>query len=375
MERRFNKQERYRTDLKKLNFPTWHGYLMSVGVKPATYRKWKSRHAEKQAKPFIVPDINIVADELRRDIESTSRKGTLNAVVEARAHLHPPIRKSLITALKNASNDMHEAAKQLSEVNEIPSNGKCHQRLRREAMALLPEPDLEEKRRLAADFKNATVKEISFQEAKSVILSNEYLGSIPGGIRFSVGLFFGPYLAGVECFGATAGSNVAASICGDTYKDRVLTIVRGAMKHWAPKNAGSHLLSNACDLMAAKGFNIICAFADPAANEVGTLYSAVNFLYTGMTQPTEQYMDPSGKVHDARQVSGLARDRKGGGLRYVRTRAEQKQLLLKQGCKFSVGNAKHRFVLFCGSTTLKRRLRKALKWTTSPYPKRELAAA
>jgi hypothetical protein len=259
MERRFNKQERYRTDLKKLKSPTWHGYLKSVGVKPATYRKWKSRQAGKQAKPIIVPDISVVAEELRRDIESTSRKVRLNAVVESCAQLNPPIRKSLITALKNSVSDMLEAAKRLGQVKEVPTNGKCHQRIRREQMALIPDPHIEEKRRLAADFKNATVKEISFQEAKSVILSAEYLGTMPGGVRFSVGLFFGPHLAGVECFGATAGSRVSASICGDTYKDRVLILVRGAMKHWAPKDAGSYLLSRACDLMGQKGFNIICA--------------------------------------------------------------------------------------------------------------------
>ncbi|MGD0510735.1 MAG: hypothetical protein ABSA33_02745 [Candidatus Micrarchaeaceae archaeon] len=32
MERRFERQQRYRTDLKPLKAPTWHGYLQSRGV-------------------------------------------------------------------------------------------------------------------------------------------------------------------------------------------------------------------------------------------------------------------------------------------------------------------------------------------------------
>jgi hypothetical protein len=374
MERRYNKQERYRTDLKALKAPGWHQYLVSRGVQPATFRKWKSRNTPKQAKLSIAQDINVMASSLVRDIESASRKNTIEYVVDARAQLNPPIRKSLLLAMKNAASDMLNSAKLLSEVKDAEANGKCYQRIRREQMALMPEPELAEKKRLALDFKeNATVREITYAEAQPLILANEYLGS-SGSAQFHVGLFIGPYLAGVESFGRTAGSRVASSICGDEHKDKVLTIVRGACKFWAPKNAGSYLLSRACDLMAKKGFPIICAFSDPAGSEIGTLYSAVNFKYCSMTQPSERYTTPDGKTHDARKVSGLTRDRRDGKLAYIRTRAEQKKLLLEQGCVFSKGNAKHRFVLISGSPTVKRQLRKALKWETFPYPKREQVA-
>jgi hypothetical protein len=122
--------------------------------------------------------------------------------------------------------------------------------------------------------------------------------------------------------------------------------------------------------MAKKGFNVICSFSDPSASEIGTIYSALNHYYCGLTQPTEQFRTPDGKVHDSRQVSGLARDRTGGTLKYKRTRAQQKKLLIEQGCEFFEGTAKHRWVGFYGDKRTKRILKAALRWPVLPYPKR-----
>ena len=90
-----------------------------------------------------------------------------------------------------------------------------------------------------------------------------------------------------------------------------------------------------------------------------------------MTNPTEQYRTPDGKVHDSRQVSGLARDRTGGVLKFKRTRAEQKAILIEQGCEFYEGTPKHRYVGIFGDRRQKRILRAALRWPVLPYPKRQ----
>jgi hypothetical protein len=71
-----------------------------------------------------------------------------------------------------------------------------------------------------------------------------------------------------------------------------------------------------------------------------------------------------------RQVSGLARDRTGGTLKYKRSRAEQKKLLLEQGCEFFEGTPKHRYVGIYGDKRTKRLLKTALRWPVLPYPKR-----
>jgi hypothetical protein len=223
---------------------------------------------------------------------------------------------------------------------------------------------------LAVDFTQARVEQISYDTAKNVILANEYLGSM-GSVSHCFGLYFGKYLGSVECFGSVAGTKVAASVCGPEYAGKVTVLVRGATEPWAHKHSASHLIAKACDMMAAKGFPITIAYADPSGGEVGQIYSAVNFLYTGMTAGTEAFVTPDGKKHNSRQIHGLTRDRRHGELKYKRTRAEQRQLLIEQGCEFERVGGKHRFVHFAGDRRTKRLLSKALKWEVLPHPRRE----
>jgi hypothetical protein len=328
----------------------------------------------KPAVVVVEPDINVVAAELVREIESASRKDKLQAVIRLRNRLNPTVRKQLIAALKNAAKDSAAFGEQLSkDFQEFTTNGKAHQRVIRERMAQFPEADIEEKRRLAADFKHAIVREISYDEAKNVILGNEWLGNM-GTTEFSYGLFFGSHLGGVACYGSTAGTHVAASICGQEHRHKVITLCRGAAIHWAHPHSASFLIAEACRQMTKKGYHIFVAYSDPEASEIGTIYQASNWDYCGMTSSTEKFRTPDGKIHDSRQVHGLTRDRTGGGLKYKRSRAEQKKLLIAQGCEFLDGKSKHKYIGIYGNRRIKRVLRSALRWESLPYPKREQAA-
>ncbi len=320
----------------------------------------------------VEPDINVIAAELIRDVESDAIREKLKTVVQLRNRLNPTIRKNLISALKNAARDAANVEAQLSkDFHEFPTNGKCHQRIVRENMAKQPEPQLREKRALAANFKNAVVRAISYDEAKNLILANEWLGNM-GTTEFTYGLFFGGYLAGAVCFGSTAGTNVKNSVCGAEHADKVLTLSRGACVHWAHPHSASFLINAACREMTTKGYHIFVAYSDPAANEVGTVYQASNWLYCGTTNPTEKYRTRDGKVWDARNVQHLTRDWTGGTVNYVRTRAQQKQLLKEQGCEFFKDTGrKFRYVGIYGDRRMKRILRRALRWEVLPYPKRQ----
>jgi hypothetical protein len=282
--------------------------------------------------------------------------------------LNPTIHKRLIAALENAASESDNFKRQLfNDFKELRANGKAYQRLIRERMAEQPEPDIAEKRRLAADFENAVVREISYDEAKNLILANEWLGNM-GITEFAFGLFFGRHLAGTVCFGRTAG---ASSICGPDHEGKVVTLCRGACVHWAHPHSASFLISAACREMTKKGCHVFIAYSDPEAGEVGTVYQANNFLYCGMTRPKKRFRTPEGKIYDGRKIQCLTRDRTGGSLRYKRTRADQKKLLIEQGCEFLDGTPKHRYVGIYGDRRMKRLLRRALKWEVLPYPKRQ----
>jgi hypothetical protein len=100
------------------------------------------------------PDVNVIASEMIRDIESESRRGKLETVVRLRSRLNPTIRKKLILALKNSIDNAAMCELTLSEdFEDYPANGKAFQRVIRERMAEVPDPLLSEKMALAADFR------------------------------------------------------------------------------------------------------------------------------------------------------------------------------------------------------------------------------
>lgn len=250
---------------------------------------------------------------------------------------------------------------------------KCHQRIIRETA--VPEPDEEIKRALSQDFAHASVREIDYATAKPLVMRYEWLRTMGSG-RWFWGLYFGEHLAGVEVFGTSAGTRVAESVAGIENANCVCELVRGTCKPWAHRYSASWLIPRACKLMVEKyEKNIFIAYATDAAGEVGQIYSSLNWIYTGRTQASQQFV-VDGKIRDCRQISNLARDgtpkKKGEPQKYRRSRAEQKQLLLEQGAVFIPGAPKHRFVGIYGSPLMVKRLHMALKLPSLPYPKREI---
>lgn len=325
--------------------------------------------------PHAVPselDINLIAAELTREIESRSRREKLQTVVRLRSRLNPTISKKLTLALRNLAAYAADCEKQISkDFVDYPANGKAFQCFIRERTAEQPDPFLDKKKALAADFKNAVVREISIAEARNVIVAQEWLGTL-GSSEFAFGLFFGEYLAGVVCFGSTAGTKVKASVCGSEHADKVMTLTRGCCLHFAHRHSGSFLVSAACREMTKKGYHIFVAYADPQAGERGVIFRACNFVYCGSTTPSEKFRRPDGRIYDARNVHLLTRDRRFGRLRYTRSRAEQKQILIEQGCEFFKDPCcKQRFVGIFGDRRMKRILRRALRWEVMDYPKPE----
>jgi hypothetical protein len=395
MQSMLSKRGRLRKLLNIAGIQTWEEWFedfekrLHLDITFRTIQRWLKRYRFEKGEEPPSKDVNVTAKESIRNVESKKQAKKFESVVKELKQLNPAIHADLIRALKA------DVKKKLALIANLEkgfkplrtSTGKALQRLVRERRAKLPDPLLEEKEKLAADFKNATVKQIPYSTAKNVILANEYLGTMPGGVTNCFGLYFGKHLAAVECFGSTGGSKLAASVCGPEFKDKVTVLVRGATEHWAdpPRTsadgrthtggAASHLIAEACKLMAAKGKPITIAIADPRGGERGQIYSAVNFVYTGMTKGTEDYIDADGKRHNTRQIHGLTRDRRDGQLKYKRTRAAQKEILLKQGCKFERVGVKHRYVLFSGDRHTKKLLRKALKWKeVLPHPRRKSQA-
>jgi len=219
--------------------------------------------------------------------------------------------------------------------------------------------------------KNSIIEEISFDQAKNIIEKYEWLGTM-GTTEISYGLICGGAIVGVACFGRTAGTNASSSVFGQDRDVGVMTLCRGACVHFAHEHSASHLISAACQNIADKGIaKALLAYSDPEAGEIGTVYQACNWIYTGMTSPTEKFRTPAGDVKDARLVSAYTRDRRGGVMKYKRSRAEQKIIMINSGHTFFKGHSKHRYIgVYGGTPSEKRGLLKKVKYGSHPYPKR-----
>ncbi len=282
---------------------------------------------------------------------------------------------------------------------------KAHQRVIREREA-------ETSPRKTVDLSTAEVREISFAEARKVILKFEWLGNM-GTTERAFGLFLQGELAGVTCFGKTAGTHTFASVAGKKWEQHVTILCRGACVHWAHEHAGSFLIARACQLMALEGIHIFVAYSDTDAGEIGTIYQSLNWLYCGQGSAVMQFSKNQGKLwQDTKLIHSATRDRTGRsvlpdetGRRYfVRnkikyyagdtlpdgmiiaggeaypyiprmTRAEKVKQLNAAGAIYRKGTPKHRYVgIYTVNKRMHREILKDMKisgWGVGlPYPKR-----
>lgn len=260
----------------------------------------------------------------------------------------------------------------MSKLGEKPV--KAHQRLIRESLAK-SDGDLFGRWWVELDnsLAKAEIREIDYPTAKKFILEYEWLGNM-GTTEYAVGLYCSNVLAGVVCFGRTGGTNVNKSISA-AWATSCISLVRGACAHWAHPHAASFLISRACNLMGRYGYHIFVAYADPMAGEIGTVYQACNWIYTGQTSPSDQMMTPKGVIKDTRLISAYTRDRRNGRLCYKRSWSEQKDMLIKDGYTFFKGNPKHRYIGVYAPPNVKREIMRSLNVTKFPYPKRPATLA
>jgi len=101
--------------------------------------------------------------------------------------------------------------------------------------------------------KAARVRPTSRKVAEKVIMTYEWLGTLPI-CRSYYGIFFDRlYCGGVVCFGSPAGNRIAEQLGVD--QREMAYLARGACTHWTPTGTGSKLISYALKLEAAiRGF-------------------------------------------------------------------------------------------------------------------------
>lgn len=166
--------------------------------------------------------------------------------------------------------------------------------------------------------KQSTVRSVSRRLAESIILKYEWLGTMAS-TSVHYGIFFDNHCAGVCCV-ALGGSGTAGPTVGRKFgleQRQIATLARGACVHWAPSGANSRLVAWTCRLLAKQHDDpeIVVAYSDSDAGEIGTIYQACGWVYIGKTKrpSSGEYVSRQGRVINSQTVGHWARR---SGLRF-----------------------------------------------------------
>lgn len=190
--------------------------------------------------------------------------------------------------------------------------------------------------------KELSVRNIGYEEGQQFLLKHHYLArKAPSEYTFGLFLSNG-VLVGVCTFHTPYSPGLKAMICGPEYKHEVIELNRLAVKDELPKNTESWFVSKCLNSGIIKK-HIIVSFADTAQGHTGTVYKALNFIYTGLTAKKKNF-----SVGDNRHPATLGK----------RTAAE---LRLDGNFRYEDRSQKHRYVLFIGDRRMKNKLMRAFK--------------
>lgn len=197
-----------------------------------------------------------------------------------------------------------------------------------------------------------SIKAISYRVAMEVIIKNHYLHRrAPCSIAF--GLFDGPIIIGVICYGTPSSAPLRSGICGPEESGNVIELTRLWVNDGTPSNTESWFIGNT---IKRCGKEIVVSFAEIDAGHVGTVYQATNWLYTGLSAKRTNWTIEG----DTRHCQTIAD-------KY--TAAEVRAIY---GDRFSLQDRprKHRYIYFNCGPRRRKYLKSKLRYQIMPYPKR-----
>ena len=153
-----------------------------------------------------------------------------------------------------------------------------------------------------ADVRNLNVIPLPRRLAKRVIEKEHYLHSMPGGTDLCFGVLTDGRLQGALTFGA--GPANAYRLVDGADPDDCLTLTRFLLGDDLPHNSASRVIGETIRILRrSTDVKFIVTYADPAYGHTGTIYQALNWLYTGLSEPTPRFDLGDGIVRHSRSVA------------------------------------------------------------------------
>jgi hypothetical protein len=214
---------------------------------------------------------------------------------------------------------------------------------------------------VSLDVSTARVRPVSRRLGESIILKYEWLGTLGAGTQRCYGIFFGAYCAGVTTF-ANAGAIPAMMKTFRLDSTQLSYLARGACVHWAPPNTNSKLIAHSCRFERERGAQLVIAFVDSDAGEVGTIYQACGWIYVGRGASTWfQWVSPLGRVWSSNSAT------KRCSMKGIKLAVLERELV-RAGWRKQLANAKGRYV--CVLDRANAALVARVEHMRQPYPKR-----
>lgn len=354
--REYNKLGTYNAVAGKAKVGSWKKVLSSIGL------ELKGRKKDLTDEELL-SDLETIIKKEQRPIEELEYKKLGGKYAYKTFCIRFASAKGKADGWKKANEIILQRCGILIKINELANFSQnsetfdiCHQKKKRDQEAI------NNPKEALPNLQGCFVKEISFQEAKPIILKYEWLESMGWNPITCYGLFSSiNELIGVACFGKPGGQ-AAQNICGDLYKNKAICLQRGACVHWAPKNAASFLITESVRKAYKKyGWSIFWAYSDESAGEIGTVYQACNWKYLGQgvghrSKIREEFLKPNGKKVSSRALRNAKLTKAGA---------------LQAGWIPLKVVAKHKYVWFEGSRKQRNKLKKLCKFPFKEYPKRK----
>ncbi len=149
---------------------------------------------------------------------------------------------------------------------------------------------------------NLRVDWCSYEAAKYAVEHWHYSGSVPAGKLVKVGAWENGEFVGCVVFGRGANNNLGKPFELDQVN--ICELVRIALAiHKAPV---SQITALAIRMLKKQSPNLrlLVSYADPQQGHTGTVYQAMNWIYTGRSQAQSQVMH-NGKIMHKRTADAL----------------------------------------------------------------------
>lgn len=198
---------------------------------------------------------------------------------------------------------------------------------------------------------------VSRADCEPFVIGIHYAHRWPS-ITYRYGLFVDGELCGVVTYGTPPSPSLKKGVAGDSYKMDVLELNRLCLKY-NRKNEASMLVGRSLKMLPHR--KIIVSFADTKQNHLGIVYQATNFIYCGLSAKRTDW-----KIKGKEHLHGMTI---ADEFRGVKNRA--KAIRDKYGDDFYLKPRprKHRYVIFTGSKSFKKRALGKVRYKVKNYPK------